>query len=476
MVRFRLFGSIDLHDQNGSELRSVLAQPKRLALLAYLCITRELGPSRRDTIVGLFWPELDQDRARKALNKAVHFLRQELGDDVLASRSAEELAVDAEQLWCDVSGFNAAVKADDHATATELYRGDLLTGVFLEAGHEFDQWLDGERVRLRLAAARAARLLAQQHEQQGSLTLAVDMARRAVELSDGDERLFRELLALHDRVGDRAGAVRAYDAFAEQLAREYQTEPAPETQALIGRIRGRTEARATAAELDFRPADEPRTASDESSVPSLVRPLRRRLPAYPAIAAVLLLVGMPLTWWVMSKGTEVSPIQSLVVLPLDNLTADSAQEYFAQGMHEALIASLAQLSGRRIISRTSAMNYKGTTKSVPEIARELGVDAVIEGSVFRAGDSVRVQVQLIAARPERHIWTETYNRSLSDILALHSEIAGTVAHQVTASMSDTAQQPLERARSPQHPKVVNLEAYDEFLRGQYHLARAPSTL
>ena len=237
MIRFRLLGTIDLRDEDGRELRAVLAQPKRLALLAYLAAAEPAGPHRRDTLLGLFWPELDQEHARKALGQAVHFLRRALGEAALISRSAEELALDPAAAWVDVRAFRSALDGSRVEEALELYRGDLLASFFVEDAAAFEDWLERERAHLRGRAAAAARLLAEGHEGARNMTLAVASARRAVELSEGDERPLRRLIELLDRLGDRAGAVRAYEQFARKLAAELEVEPAPETVALVERIR-----------------------------------------------------------------------------------------------------------------------------------------------------------------------------------------------------------------------------------------------
>ena len=237
MIRFQLLGSIDLGDESGRELRAVLAQPKRLALLAYLAAAFPRGPQRRDTLLGMFWPELDQEHARNALSKAIHFLRRSLGEAAVVSRSADELALDDAAVWTDVRAFGAAVDGDRLEEALELYRGDLLPSFFVPEAPGFEEWLERERARLRSRAAAAARLLAERHEAGRHLTLAAASARRAVQLSNGDERPLRRLIELLDRLGDRAGAVRAYEDFARKLAAELEVEPAPETVALIQRIR-----------------------------------------------------------------------------------------------------------------------------------------------------------------------------------------------------------------------------------------------
>jgi TolB-like protein/Tfp pilus assembly protein PilF len=160
---------------------------------------------------------------------------------------------------------------------------------------------------------------------------------------------------------------------------------------------------------------------------------------------------------------ESAPIRSLAILPFANLSGDPGQEYFADGMTDALITELGKISALRVISRQSMMQYKGTKKSVPQIACELNVEAVLEGSVLRAGDCVRISVQLIQAAPERHLWAQSCDRELRDVLALHSEMARAVAGEVRAKLTPQEQAQLTSTRS------VNPEAYQLYLQGRYFL-------
>jgi TolB-like protein len=153
------------------------------------------------------------------------------------------------------------------------------------------------------------------------------------------------------------------------------------------------------------------------------------------------------------------------VLPLDNLSGDPNQEYFADGMTEALIAGLARISALRVTPRTSVMQYKGGRKGIPEIGRELNVDAVIEGSVQRSGDRVRITAQLVRTSTDQHVWTQTYDRNLSDVLSLQSEVAGAIAREIQIKLT-----PQEEARMSS-ARPVNSEAYDSYLRGRYHSVR-----
>jgi DNA-binding SARP family transcriptional activator/Tol biopolymer transport system component len=242
---FRALGGLALQDRAGKSLPAVLAQPKRLALLLYLALSRAAGSGgiielvRRDTLVGLFWPELDQPHARGALRKALQFLRSWVGEGAVLTRGEEEVGIDPLLLWCDAAAFLRALDERRPGDAIALYQGDLAPGLFVAGAPAVEEWLEGERARLRGLAARTARGLGGECEAAGTLTLAIDWARRVTALAPDDERAWRELIALLDRAGDRAGAVRAYEALVAQLAADYEVEPSPETQQLIASIRAR---------------------------------------------------------------------------------------------------------------------------------------------------------------------------------------------------------------------------------------------
>lgn len=155
-------------------------------------------------------------------------------------------------------------------------------------------------------------------------------------------------------------------------------------------------------------------------------------------------------------------IPSLVVLPLENLSGDPEQEYFADGLTEALITSLAKISALRVVSRTTAMHYKGTRQPLPLVARELGVEIVVEGTVLRSGERVRISVQLIEAQTDTHVWAESYEHKLQDILALHAEVAQAVAREVQVKLT-----PQER-RQLSGTRPVDAQAYEAYLKARYH--------
>jgi predicted ATPase/DNA-binding SARP family transcriptional activator len=235
MNRLHLLGALDLRDATGSVLRSVLAQPKRVALLSWLCI--EGGLQRRDTLLALFWPESDESRARHSLNQALYALRRSLGAEAILGRGASEVGVDPERLWCDAAAFQRALSEGRPTDALELYRDDLLKGFFLDDAPAFEPWLEGARARLRTAAAEAAWRVAGSEEAAGNGSGVAYWGRRAVAYAPDDEARFREVLQALARTGQPGLACREFDAFATRLRAEYDLEPEPSTQALAAELR-----------------------------------------------------------------------------------------------------------------------------------------------------------------------------------------------------------------------------------------------
>ncbi|HEY9506861.1 MAG TPA: BTAD domain-containing putative transcriptional regulator, partial [Gemmatimonadales bacterium] len=233
-LELRLFGAASIHARAGIEASLVLAQPKRFALLAYLAAATPYGFHRRDTLLGVFWPEADQEHGRTALRKSIHVLRRELGHELLVSRGAEVGL--AEEVWCDVREFQRGLSSGRLAQSLALYEGDLLPGLFLAEAPEFERWLEETRGRLRHRAADAAWALSDGFERKRDPDQAAHWARWAWRLAADDERALRRLVGLFGRLGDRAGAIRVYEEFAGRLQRDYQVAPSPETMRLLEAI------------------------------------------------------------------------------------------------------------------------------------------------------------------------------------------------------------------------------------------------
>ena len=206
--------------------------------------------------------------------------------------------------------------------------------------------------------------------------------------------------------------------------------------------------------------------ADDREQPEVEKTAVVHRPAWPLAWKIsglaLLVISTVVAVWTLRSRTVPSPaIRSLAVLPLENLSSDPSQEYFADGMTDELITDLGQISALRVISRTSVMQYKGVRKPLPQIARELNVDAVVEGTVLRSGGQVRITAQLIQASDDRHLWTHSYEGELSDALALQNKVASAIAEQIRVNLKPKEQVALEKE------KAVNPEAHEAYLKGRY---------
>jgi len=234
----QVLGGLDLAGEEG-ERASILRQPKRVALLAYLAVGSEGGFKRRDSLIGLFWPDADSESARHSLRQALYVLRREIGSEALRARGDGEVGIDPGVITCDAARFELLAQSGRLAEAMDEYGGDLLPGFYVDDAPEFERWLAVERVRLRGLAAQICWNLAEEAVQDGNASEAARRARQAVDLAPFDETALHRLIELLDALGDRAGALAAFDHFACRLAEEYAAEPSPETLGLVQRVRSR---------------------------------------------------------------------------------------------------------------------------------------------------------------------------------------------------------------------------------------------
>jgi DNA-binding SARP family transcriptional activator len=237
MLRLSALGTINLTGADGQPCVTLLAQRKRLAFLLYLTLRAPGGPIRRDTLLAVFWPERSEAQARHALRQILHYLRQTLPSGAVVNRTGEGLLVDLTTVSCDALAFERALDAGHLADALALYGGDLLPGLFVSDAPQFEEWLEGERARLRRRAADAAWRLSRQHVADGDAAAAEHLARRAAAITPGDEGALRQLMGVLEQIGNLRGAVRAYEQFAEAQLAEDDAPPAAETRALVQRIR-----------------------------------------------------------------------------------------------------------------------------------------------------------------------------------------------------------------------------------------------
>lgn len=486
MIRLRTLGAVQLLNDEGTDIRSVLAQPKRVALLAYLAAAAPRGFHRRDTLLGLFWPESDTDHARGALNQAIYQLRVSLGGDTIVSRGKDELGLDPDRIWCDVAAFEDAVDSGATREALELYRGDFLAGFHLSDTVAWEHWLESRRRHLRGLAAGAAWKLAEEAVDDRPAD-AGRWGRRALSLTPGDEGSLRRLIELLDLAGDRVGAVRAFEEAAERFDREYGIEPSPETRRLVEQVRARGEGgerqperleRPTEGVLDVAttlpnepeatPPDEAANGTDETN--PTAEWLRRRASTVVLGLALLLVLVASVFWWRSQSPPAADASEALrsgvrlAVLPFENLSSDPEHAFFTDGLHEELISALARMRDLRVIAGTSVESFRDSNLGVGEIAEALDVRAVLEGSVRWSEDSLRVNLQLIDAATEEHLWLDDYDVELTDVLSVQRDIAEQVARALQLRVRSPE-------RLPEGAGTEKPEAYRAYLTGRYFLGR-----
>jgi len=264
MIRFQLLGEIAVLRPDGSTLDQLLRQPKRLALLAYLACPAPGTWHRRDTLLALFWPELDAAHARNSLRNALYVLRPLLGEEVLRTRGDEEVSIDSAKVETDLAALCSALTEGRHGEALAAYSGDLLPGLYPPDSEGFQRWLDGERERLRALVVEAGKRHAADLERNGQVEECRATLRRVLQIHPDDELAVRALMTISGAMGDRAGALNTYEDHRARLAQEYEAAPAAETVALAERIRQATGTlrATTATEVPLR------RASDRDTVPA----------------------------------------------------------------------------------------------------------------------------------------------------------------------------------------------------------------
>lgn len=258
-MRLRTLGRFELVDDDPFAVRVVASQPKRLALLAYLALATPRGPHRRDTLLALLWPELDEEHGRLALRQALHSLRRSLGDSALQSLADDRVTLTGECDWCDAVAFERAIADNRDADALALYERSFFDGIFIvDASPEFEQWVGVNRARLSECARLAATRLAVAARDAGDAAVAVRWAERAWAIAPEDEAGVRFLMDALGRTGDRTRALRVYQLFAKRIEVELDAEPDDETERLAATLRF-----APAVELigDVQARDEPATTS-----------------------------------------------------------------------------------------------------------------------------------------------------------------------------------------------------------------------
>jgi serine/threonine-protein kinase len=408
MVHLRLLGATQIDGPPSDEAASVLVQPKRLALLAWIALIPPGEFRRRDVAAALFWPESDAEHARASLRQAIRFLRKRLGDGVLTVRGDDELAA-GPTLRCDATDFLAAAAAGDVEAAALLYRGELLAGFHVTgAAQEFNDWIEGQRAVVRRDAISVLTALADRRAGAGDYDGAVREARRAVALAPDDESSWRRLMTLLDAAGDRGGALEAHDELVRRLATEYDAEPSEATRALGAALRARAPPppRPTLVAAAGAAAGAVVVPAPAATAPVRPSPVRGR----PFVAGVVATLGVILA---VGVGAVVLGLRTVshppappldphrvAVLPFRVRAADSTLGYLREGLVDLIAAKLTGAGGLEAVDPTTTLREwrraaGGNEADLAEpearlVAGRLGAGRVLSGTLV--GDRTRLEL------------------------------------------------------------------------------------
>jgi TolB-like protein/DNA-binding SARP family transcriptional activator/Flp pilus assembly protein TadD len=476
MFSLKLLGGASLEDSRGP-LVGRASQRHRMALLALLA--SKPGGLSRDKLIGYLWPEVDAERGRHLLSNSLYVLRQALGNDALVG-SSDALRLDLEHVRCDVSAFEDALARGELERAVGLYAGPFLDGFFLSDTPELEQWIERERERLSGAYVRALEALAEAAEGKQDFRGAAEWWKVRTAQDSYDSRVALRLMQALDAAGNRAGALQFGALHQRLLEQELAMDAAPEIAALVGRLRNEPviEAHALATEIEPpAPVDGASSApnaetevlspADSRHVAATYAPwavatagsARRRWKWRTTVAVLALASAVAVAWSVWSVGVQAG--RSIVVLPFVNMTPDEGNEYLSDGVTEEIITRLASVPQLRVISRTSAMHYKGSNAPIRQIANELNVARVLEGSVRQSGAQLRITVQLIDARADGHLFAATYDFPPRDLFAVQEKIAREVVRALDVELLAPVSSRLARQGTR------DTIAYELYRRGRY---------
>lgn len=463
MLSLQLFGGILLKDGDGL-VNGPASHRHRLALLALLAAHRE-GLSR-DKLLAYLWPERDARSGRSLLKQGVHVLRRALRDDAILA-AGDELLLNAEVVRTDLIEFEEAIAAGDPARAVQLYRGPFLDGFFLRRAAEFERWVDRERARLADAYAAVLEGLAEEAEAGGDYARASVSWKTRAAHDALDSRIALRLIRALDASGNR-GAALQHAANHEQLLRgELGVEPPPELRAMIERLR-REPGRAPLPPASLAP-DIPALPR----APLLVRakPVSRRRRMVLVLTLVALATAASAAWWgdrhVSSQSAkragEVSRSmpRTIAVLPFDNVDRRADDEYISEGLTQELTRALSRLKSVRVVSRASALSYRGDRRDLRALGHALKVGTVLAGAVQNSGARLRVRARLVNVADGGELWSETYDLSATDLTSVQHDIALRIATALELELT-----PGERDRLGR-PGTRSQEALTLYLRGRY---------
>ena len=470
MIELTLLGLQTVRASDGREFGSLAAQPKRFALLAYLAIAGGGGYHRRDALTAMFWPELDQFAARRALRNTLYHLRETIGDGVLITRGDDAIAIDPESLTCDVTKLTAAVSEGRFEEAVDFYRGELLAGVhFPNAGEAFEEWLSRERARTVGLVLRALDALVARDESVGNRATAVRWAQRACALAPDDEGWLRRSMSLLDACDDRGSALRMYESYERRLAAEFDSKPTAESAALAARIRAGernprlrdVQAPAIAPRanppIEKPPSGETALAPSHGDASSAATPNARE--ATPrvrgarvvrmavALGAACIVAVLAARALIARSHPHIAPRTRVFVDAFENRTGDArfetlgrmAEDWLSQGLLRTQLVDV-------VDARAAFVQGHGANGSPVDpltIARRTGASLLVSGNFYQTGDTILFQAGVVDVSTGRIV------RAIGPIFATQRAPLGALDELRSRVMSALA-------------SVVNVHAPDNF--------------
>jgi TolB-like protein/DNA-binding SARP family transcriptional activator len=476
VLHLKTFGGLSV-DVDGTPGTGAAQQRKMLALLALLGAVGNRGLSR-DKLIAALWPETDAEHGRGLLRQACYALRRDLHAPELFLGSIQ-LRLNPGVISSDVGSFACALEENDPTRAVSFYTAPFLDGFYLNGGGEFEDWAETERARLASQYRTALEVLSIEATERREPRAAANWWRRLLELDPLSSHAALGLMNALADAGEHAEALRRGEAYAERVRSELGADPPPELAQWIAQHRQVAGNWATPPNHSPPRMTNPERAGSLAAVQVLPGSLIRRVQqarflSLTAVSAVVcLLAGASYLAWeqhhmTAAEAAAVPGRKMLAVLPFEN-RGPAPDDYFADGLTEAIGLRLGSVRGLGVIASQSGRQYKGTSKTLAQIGRELGVQYVLQGSVRwdKAGGAsqVRVSPRLIRVSDAAQLWAAQYDTALSAMFALQTSLATQVVAALNITLGNTERRRLEAP-------TANLEAYDAYLRGMEAVEKA----
>lgn len=400
MLQLQVLGTPSVN-RDGGPCGGAAAQRKSLALVALLAVAGRRGLSR-DKILAWLWPETPTDKATHRLAQLLYSLRRDLGTEELFLGSTD-LRLNPAVVASDLAEFTAALESGDFPRAVAAYGGPFLDGFYLSDAPDFEHWVEEERAGFAQRQSAAVEALARDAAARGDVVAAAGWWRQLSQVEPFNARVAICYVEALCAAGDRPSALRFVRAYETLLRQQFDTEPDPAVVAAVERLR-----------------------------------------------------SMPTA----SPAAGVAPVPAIVVLPFVNLTPEGENAYFSDGVTDELANALTRVPGLRVASRTSAYSLGGKGLDAREIAERLGVSALVEGTVRKVGNRIRLSARLVNAADGCQLWSETYDRTIEDVFGLQEEVSRAIAAALPLAAGPAS---APRVRRP----TTVPDAYTLFLRGRY---------